>query len=283
MKKGLIIYSSQNGSTRKVAGKIASGLSRNGYQIDVKDINQTSSITIDHYDFLGIGSPVYMFRPSYVVLDFIDTLDDISGKPVFTFVTFGSEIGDGANWLRQKLAKRRAIDLGHFQCHGKHLFPGYTDRGYIFSPNSPSAEELFLAESFGENIALKLTTHEADKPSAYDKGAHVVLRFERFVTNRFIVKLLYSYFFSAKKERCNSCGTCIKACPTLNITKLENNRPQWGRACILCCNCQIQCPQQAIKTPISWFIFKPFLSYNILRTKNHGIPFSPAEKEHRHK
>jgi flavodoxin/NAD-dependent dihydropyrimidine dehydrogenase PreA subunit len=271
MKKGIIIYSSQNGSTKKVAEKICKGLNENGCQTSISEIDVKNPKHFDGFDFVGIGSPVYYFRPSYLVMDYIDSISDLSNKPFFTFATYGSEIGDGANWLRKKLTKRNAIDIGHFRCQGKHLFPGYTCRGYIFSPESPTEKELTKAEIFGKTIALNLITNQQSQVSEYDRSAHWILRFERFVTNKTFTKFLYSKFFFANKKQCNSCGMCADICPMKNIEWKSGANPKWGNNCILCCSCEIKCPNKAISTPISWLIFSPFLWYNIIRTKKNKI------------
>jgi flavodoxin/NAD-dependent dihydropyrimidine dehydrogenase PreA subunit len=276
MKKGIILYSSQNGSTQKVAEKICKGLNENGCQASILEIDVTTPKHFVGFDFVGIGSPVYYFRSSYLVMDYIDSIADLSNKPIFTFATYGSEIGDGANWLRKKLVKRKAIDIGHFRCQGKHLFPGYTSRGYIFSPESPTEKELSKAEIFGKTIALNLITNKQNHVSEYDRRTHWILRFERFVTNKTLTKILYSNFFSTNKKLCDSCGTCSTNCPTNNIKWMSGTNPKWGNNCILCCTCEIKCPNKAISTPISWLIFSPFLWYNIIRTKKHKINWTTS-------
>jgi flavodoxin/NAD-dependent dihydropyrimidine dehydrogenase PreA subunit len=276
MKKGIILYSSQNGSTKKVAEKICKGLNENGCLASISEIDVSSPKHFDEFDFVGIGSPVYYFRPSYLVMDYIDSIEFFSNKPVFTFVTYGSEIGAGVNWLRKKLIKQRAIDIGHFRCQGKHLFPGYTSRGYIFSPESPTKKELEKAEIFGKTIALNLITNQLNLVSEYDRRTHWILQFERFVTNKTFIKVLYSKFFFSNKKRCNSCGTCSAICPMKNIEWEKDAIPKWGSNCILCCACEIKCPNKAISTPISWFIFSPFLWFNILRTKKNKINWTTS-------
>jgi len=277
MKKGIIIYSSQSGSTKKVAAKICEGLNKKGCQATILEIGDMAPKQFDEFDFIGIGSPVYYFRPSFLVMDYIDSVKGLSGKPIFTFVTYGSEIGDGANWLRNKLSACKTIDIGHFRCHGRHLFPGYTSRGFIFSPESPTEQELNEAEIFGKTIASNLISNQHSIVSQYDHSTHWILRFERFVTNQTFIKILYSKFFSSNKKRCNSCGTCSAICLLNNIDWKNGTNPKWGNNCILCCACEIKCPNRAISTPISWFIFSPFLWYNIMRTKKSKIKWTTSE------
>jgi len=48
-------------------------------------------------------------------------------------------------------------------------------------------------------------------------------------------------------ERCNGCGTCLKICPTQNITLTADSRPQWQHRCEQCLACLHFCPKQAIQ------------------------------------
>jgi flavodoxin/NAD-dependent dihydropyrimidine dehydrogenase PreA subunit len=277
MKKGIILYSSQNGSTKKIAARICEGMNKSGCHVSVLEISDRAPKLFYEFDFIGFGAPVYYFRPSNLVMNYIDSIHDLSGKPVFTFVSYGSEIGAGANWLRRKLAKRNTIDIGHFRCHGKHLFPGYTSRGYVFSPESPTEQELNEAENFGIRIASNLMLNQQEVVTQYDRRTHWILRFERFVTNQTLIKILYSRYFFSNKKLCNSCGICSSICPLNNIKWERGANPKWGNNCILCCACQIKCPNRAISTPISWPIFSPFLWYNIIRTKRHMINWTKSE------
>ena len=51
-------------------------------------------------------------------------------------------------------------------------------------------------------------------------------------------------------SRCSGCGTCMRVCPTRNIT-LTDRRPQWNHKCLGCNSCVVYCPSKAIqfKTP----------------------------------
>jgi flavodoxin/NAD-dependent dihydropyrimidine dehydrogenase PreA subunit len=273
MEKGLIVYSSQNGSTHKVAERIRDGLVEGGSSVELYKIGQSDSIQIEDYSFIGVGSPTYMFRPSYAVLDFLDRIGNLKNKKVFTFTTYGSELGDGAFWLRCRLRKMNAVIIDQLSCTGKHLFPGYTSRGFWFSPNRPTDRELEAAKEFGRKIASSLNGKHIPEVTEAVKGTHLISRIERFLTNRFLIRFVYSYFFFADQKKCTSCGMCRKVCPVHNVGMQEDGRIKWGRACILCLSCEIHCPRKAISTPISWIVFSPFLAYNIWRTKKLGIQY----------
>ncbi|MCX5851720.1 MAG: 4Fe-4S binding protein [Deltaproteobacteria bacterium] len=65
------------------------------------------------------------------------------------------------------------------------------------------------------------------------------------------------------KKKCNSCGICIKKCPTKNITMNKKDFPKWGRNCISCWYCEMSCPTEAITSTVDWPIMIPFMKYNI--------------------
>jgi len=97
----------------------------------------------------------------------------------------------------------------------------------------------------------------------HDRLPPVVYTIERLVTVRPLVKYCYSFFFRAKKDLCNSCGICVKNCPVGNITFDKNGRPKWGRDCIACFYCEMKCPVDAVRSPVSWPVMYPFYYYNI--------------------
>ena len=90
MTKSLISYFSQSGTTAKVAEFIATGLRQEGYQVDLYNIKESPQPDVTGYDLLGIGSPVYFYRPPFNVIDYLNSLPDLSNLPTFTFVLHGT-------------------------------------------------------------------------------------------------------------------------------------------------------------------------------------------------
>jgi flavodoxin len=91
MKKALIAYFSQGGTTRSVSEQILKGLSEEQIQVDLYDIADGPIFDISSYDMIGIGSPVYIYRPPFKVVEFIKSLPDLDGLPFFTFVLYGTK------------------------------------------------------------------------------------------------------------------------------------------------------------------------------------------------
>jgi ferredoxin len=65
--------------------------------------------------------------------------------------------------------------------------------------------------------------------------------------------LIYGRFFLAKaffaSESCNSCGLCVKHCPTrsLRMAGSRKPRPYWSYTCESCMRCMGFCPRQAVE------------------------------------
>ena len=80
---------SQGGTTRSVSEKIAKGLNGQQFQVDLHDIVEGPLTDINSYDMIGIGSPVYIYRPPFKETEFIKSLPDLDGRPFFAFVLYG--------------------------------------------------------------------------------------------------------------------------------------------------------------------------------------------------
>jgi len=262
MAKSLIVYFSQGGTTAKVAESIATGLRREGYQVDLHSIKEEQQPDLSRYDLLGIGSPVYFFRPPFIVTDYLNSLPDLGGLPTFSFVLHGTYRFDTGKSIRRVLARKGAQNMGYFHCHGADFWLGYLKEGYLFSPDHPTPAELSLAEDFGSQVAGRV----AGKPYSLteeDRPPTLIYRLERFFMNRWFVKQVYSRMFNVDKKSCNACGLCMKMCPCNNISEDKDGYPVWGRNCILCLTCELKCPKDAITTPVSWPLIRPFMIYNV--------------------
>lgn len=266
MGKSLIAYFSQGGTTATVAENIAEGLRSKGHDVDLHHMNEVPTPELGGYGLLGVGLPVYYFRPPFRVMDFLRELPDLNGLPVFVFVQYGTLHGDTGTVVRNALTIKGGREVGYFKNTGADYFLGYLKRGYLFSPNNPTVLNLEAAKEFGRNVAGWVTGGNYTKPDD-DRPPHGVYRLERFLTNRWFVKLMYSRVFFVRTKKCVSCGLCMKICPLKNITADENGRPLWGRHCLLCLYCEMKCPTDAIVSPVSWPLFSPFMVYNVWRAR----------------
>ncbi len=262
MSKGLIVYFSLGGTTARVAESIAAGLCAAEYRVDLCNIKDAQPPGLDGYDLLGIGAPAYYYRPPFNVTDYVNGLPNLEGLSAFVFVLHGTYLGDTGNVLREALARRGAQEVGYFHCHGADFYLGYLKEGYLFSPDHPSAQELTQAEEFGREIAARAAGQEYIRPKD-DPPPALVHRLERFLANRWLVRQVYSQLFRVNRNKCTACGLCMKLCPTRNISEDKEGQPIWGRDCLLCLNCEMKCPQDAITSPATWPLSRPIMMYNV--------------------
>lgn len=262
MLEALIVYFSQGGTTATIADAIRDGLCASGYTVQVCNLGEVTPPAIERYDVLGIGFPVYVFRPPHNVIDYVQGLSDFAGKPFFVFTLYGNARGDAGTWMRRALAQKGGQEKGYFYARGAEYYYGYLRRGYLFSPDHPTAEDIAKARGFGTQIAARV----AGQPYArepLDTPPVFVHRLERAFTSRWLIRAVYSRLFHVNSDACIGCDRCVQVCPTHNITLDAEKHPHWGRWCLLCQYCEMACPAEAIVSPLSWPIAQPFIRYNI--------------------
>jgi flavodoxin/Pyruvate/2-oxoacid:ferredoxin oxidoreductase delta subunit len=264
MPKCLIVYFSQGGTTVRVAEAIASGMQLAEYKVDMCNIRNESPPEIRGYDLLGVGLPVYWYRPPFNVMDYLNGLPELNALPAFVFVLYGTYRGDTSTIIRRLLARKGAREVGYFCCRGDDTFLGYLKMGYLFSPGHPVEGEIAQAKDFGKTLGITVDRGQYVKPKE-DEPPAAVYRLERFLANRWMCKNIFSRLFIANVKKCNRCGLCIKLCPTRNVTEGKDGYPKWGRNCMMCFTCELKCPKDAIGSPIDWPIFRPLLYYNVRR------------------
>jgi ferredoxin len=175
---------------------------------------------------------------------------------------YGAKPGTAGDLLRNALSFKKGKEIGYAKFKGADFFLGYLQRGFLFSPDNPNKDELENAYDFGQEIVNNFSDNTYIKPDM-DSDPGIVYTIENLITKKILVKYVYSYFFKADMEKCNSCEICIKECPNNNIHLDKNGTPQWGRNCLFCLYCEMKCPKDAIRSPIDWPIMAPFMNYNV--------------------
>lgn len=261
MSKCLIVYFSQNGTTASVAARIAVGLRAEGFSVDLHNLQDVKAPDPGGYDLLGVGSPTYVFRPPFVVLDYLRDLPVLNGLPAFAFLLYGTHPGDAGTMIRRKLSQRGAREVGYYRALGVDRYLGYLKLGYLFSPGHPMPAELDQAEQFAHEVAAR-STGALYEPPDEDPPPGIVYRLERFLWSRLLVQQVFSRTFQAAPDKCNRCGLCTTLCPSQNIKLDKDGWPTWGRGCLMCLSCEMGCPEDAISWLEGW-PFWPLIRYNI--------------------
>lgn len=257
-----MVYFSQGGTTRRVAEHVATGLRREGQVVDLCNLKDDVPPDLLGYDALGVGFPVYYFRPPFSVSGYLDRLPALSRMPFFVFSLYGTYPGDAGVRVFEVLSRKEGRCIGFFCSPGEDYFLPYLHRGYLFSPDCPRDDRLDAAEAFGITLANRFEGETVVEPVTPSK-LPMVYRLERALTNRWLARHLYSRFFRVDKDMCTACGQCRRVCPVGNIREDTDGCPVWGRDCIMCLYCEMKCPGEAIRSAVSWPVFRPFISYNV--------------------
>jgi len=89
--KGVVIYDTTHGNTKKIAETIAETLKESGIEADLFHVKDSKKLSAKDYDFLVLGSPTKMGTMSFTVRGFIGRLksEEWANKP---FITFDTEL-----------------------------------------------------------------------------------------------------------------------------------------------------------------------------------------------
>lgn len=112
MIRGMVIYDSVFGNTERVARALAEGLKRGGVDVDCRNIDQVDAGDLGSLDFIAVGGPTHMIRPSKQMKEFLERLEavDLNGKKGFAFDTRNESRMNGRQWLVLENSAARVIE-----------------------------------------------------------------------------------------------------------------------------------------------------------------------------
>jgi flavodoxin len=159
----IILFSTENSSTEKVANAIAKVL-----DADVKSSWQIDNQNMEKYDLIGFGSGIFDQKHHVELLKFTEIFPLVSGKNSFIFSTSGvarssllkkdgtpkhknKNYTDPHIELRDRLLSRGFIITGEFNC------VGFNDNSFLklyggMNKGRPNEDDLKLAEEFARNL-----------------------------------------------------------------------------------------------------------------------------------
>jgi menaquinone-dependent protoporphyrinogen IX oxidase len=99
--KGLVVYDSSYGNTKKIAETIAQKLSGSGIENNLFKINKVKNLNDGIYDFLVIGSPTKFGSMSFAMKRFLGKVksNEWASKP---FVAFDTELPENIEDSKNK-------------------------------------------------------------------------------------------------------------------------------------------------------------------------------------
>ncbi|MFC1533390.1 flavodoxin domain-containing protein [Thermodesulfobacteriota bacterium] len=280
--KGIVVYYSQTGNTKKIAQAIHTGMSETMEQCDITRLQDIDTEGLVKYDLIGLGSPVWHRREPIHVMNFIEsTINSMEGKYGFAFCTHGVQPGRFLARVVPIMTQRGLTVIGWNNWYCSVTMPE-KPKPY-FTDGHPDEIDLEEAERFGREMAdrsRRIYTGEDDLiptlPGGreYDEiypgsgttglsgGGHPPAGQKDSQRSEFAV--LRNFDFKVNRDKClyPKCKICIDNCP-LNSINLSVSPPIFAKNCDRCWFCEQICPRGAIE--VDWRPMAEFIDENIFQ------------------
>ncbi|TCL56862.1 hypothetical protein EDD76_11034 [Kineothrix alysoides] len=243
-----LAYFSGTGCTKAAVSCFESRLAGLGIHTSTICISSDSSGSVGTSDLLIVFSPVYAFRLTSIVEDWVKRLPDAQNTyAAIISVSGGGEISP--NTACRTLCKRILIRKGyHFVYENMLVMPS----------NFASHAGAQLNKQLIDSLPKKAAQMIDDILSGKKNNTHPKFQ-DRLFASIGKAEHLGAKFFGAfirTSSHCNQCGLCIKSCPKRNI-RMKEGKPAFGFHCMLCLRCIYACPQKALSPGIlKFFVLK---------------------------
>lgn len=161
--KVLILYYSQTGNTRAIAGAIQKGVAPLVQSCDLAKVKEVQPRDLDNYDVIGLGTPVWMggFTPNMRI--FVENLPPQKAKHIFCFNTHGVMPELYFPSVTRKLTMKGFTVIGWQDWYGSVHFQ-VAPKPY-FTDGHPDAVDLREAEVFGRDMVTLSRRIMAGEPN----------------------------------------------------------------------------------------------------------------------
>ena len=253
MKKSIVVFYSQAGSTQKVAKAIQRGIKRKTGQCDIVKLKEIKPEDLKKYQLIGLGSPGWHSRPADPMQIFMENLPADNSKHYFFFCTHGSMPGPLVRETVAMLRKKGLTVIGGEDWYGSVFLP-YMPKPF-FTDGHPDDIDLQEAEKFGEEMAerssrifsgeIGLIPDEIlgkgflQDAYVYDYEDTPAMRKELFESR--------SRPFKINEEKCTRCLLCVENCPSHTIDSSGPFPVFKTIECARCWYCEQICPTGAIE------------------------------------
>ncbi len=267
--KGIVIYYSATGNTAQIAQAIYKGMSTELEVCDIASIRKANPADMAKYDLIVVGGPIWYYRETANLRDFIYNMPDMSGKLCVPFCTHGCGPEGFLFSLSTAIRRKGMTIIGWNDWYGSVYQVLHMPKPYM-TDGHPDEIDLKEAEAFGRDMALRarrVAAGEKDLIPKVGTGADrdplwSVFKFEekhvpeqgkgpvqpdasmpekpKFKPVRAVRK------FDMNKCTYPACTKCIDNCP-INSIDFSVDPPVIKDNCINCALCDKMCPASAIE------------------------------------
>jgi len=240
----LLAYFSATNNTRKIADRIAACLK--GYDVSVTELDITSyenrqeQVSLDGYDAVVFGFPVYSLRAPRICREWLEGLDG-SGKRCSVFFTFGGFGKDPAHYYIKKLLEGRGFTLvSTAEFPAAHTF---NFSGWQAAEGHPNERDFEAADKFTRRTLKRFTGEDPGVVADFDEPEYSSEQLDMAEKFRFKV---VSQLPTRNGGSCSMCGLCERLCPTRAMDAAGGAADP--ARCIACFRCIANCPDKVLHT-----------------------------------
>lgn len=260
--KGIVVYDSISGNTKKIAEAIHAGMSQTGEQCDIARLRDVYTTDLLGYDLIGLGSPVMHRRELRNVTNFIwDIMDSLDGKHSFAFCTHGAFLANYLARVVTAMIQKGLIVIGWNDWYGSAYYA--TNPKPYFTDGHPDAIDLREAEDFGREMverSRRISLGETQLIPTLPKGKEYKELYEPGpppTKEQYdkMMKAIAGVVFKVNLEKCNypKCTLCVDNCP-MSAIDFSVSPPRFDSDCEKCFLCEMACPRGAVEADYSGFI-----------------------------
>ena len=127
-----IVFDSKTGTTKAAAEAMAELVRAAGHQCTVTSVQDADPASVSAADAICVGSwckgLFFVFQhATEATMDFIDSLDELGGKPAAVFCTYKTAAGGMLPKMAARLESRGADVTGSFKSRGAFAAEGFKD------------------------------------------------------------------------------------------------------------------------------------------------------------
>ncbi len=155
--KGIVVYDTSYGNTKKIAETIAETLKESGIKVDLFDVKNVKKLSSKEYDFLVLGSPTKFGTMSLMVRFFMGKVksDEWKNKPFAAFDTENPENVEHSRIENKEWSAAEKISEKLREKKMRQLLP--TLKSLVLGQKGPLVEgEIDRTRDYAREFAAKL-------------------------------------------------------------------------------------------------------------------------------
>ena len=160
--KGIVIYDTSHGNTKKIAETISETLKESGIEVDLFDVKEVKKLSAKDYNFLVLGSPTKFGTMSFAIKFFLGKVksEEWMNKPFAAFDTENPENVEQARIENKEWSAGEKIAAKLKEKKMKQLLPVL--KALVLGQKGPLVEgEIDRTKDYAKELATKLKEEKA--------------------------------------------------------------------------------------------------------------------------